>query len=171
MAAHSGDAIVHIIRTLTDADPDQCVTKTDGVGAYDHIFRDSMLRKLQTLPGASAILPFVLQFYGSPSAYVWRDEAGRPHIIEQGEGGEQGDPLMPALFCLGMHDALHAAAARLQPGERLLANLDDTYTLSSKARARDASDMVNAEVKVHAGIASRLSGMAICLRHSAASWC
>ena len=36
------------------------------------------------------------------------DEMGEVHDILQGEGGEQGDPLMPALFALGQQEALEA---------------------------------------------------------------
>ena len=52
---------------------------------------------------------------------LWEDEVGEVHEIAQGEGGEQGDPLMPLLFSLGQHAALAAANARLQDGEKLLA--------------------------------------------------
>ena len=48
---------------------------------------------------------FQMQFYGSPSTYRWDDEEGVTHEICQGEGGEQGDALMPALFSLGLHGA------------------------------------------------------------------
>ena len=43
------------------------------------------------------ILPFVLQFCGRPSTLLWEDEEGVVREIQQGEGGEQDDPLMPAL--------------------------------------------------------------------------
>ena len=50
---------------------------------------------------------------------------GMSHEIAQGEGGEQGDPLMPMLFALGLHPALRAAQARMRAGERIFAYLDD----------------------------------------------
>ena len=56
---------------------------------------------------------FVLQFYGHPSTHLWEDEEGVVHEIRQGEGGEQGDPLMPALFALGQHQALQAIQGSL----------------------------------------------------------
>ena len=46
------------------------------------------------------------------------------HEIRQGEGGEQGDPLMPALFALGQHQALEAI---LQPSDILMVFVDDVY--------------------------------------------
>ena len=42
----------------------------------------------------------------------------------QGEGGEQGDPLMPALFALGQHTALVTVQNHLFPTEGLLVFLD-----------------------------------------------
>ena len=43
---------------------------------------------------------------GHPSTHLWEDEEGVVQMIRQGEGGEQGDPLMPALFAWGQHQAL-----------------------------------------------------------------
>ena len=55
---------------------------------------------VQRMPDGEKTLPFVLQFCGHPSTHLWEDEQGVVHEIPQGEGGEQGDPLMPALFAL-----------------------------------------------------------------------
>ena len=41
--------------------------------------------------------------------------------IHQGEGGEQGDALMPLLFALGQHSALDAIQENLEDGEHLFA--------------------------------------------------
>ena len=58
-----------------------------------------------------------------------------PHrYIPQGEGGEQGDALMPLLFAVGQHAALVAAQGRLQQDERILTFLDDMYTTSDPDR-------------------------------------
>ena len=43
-----------------------------------------------------------------PSTYIWEDDMGTQHEVTQGEGCEQGDPLMPMLFCLGQYGALAA---------------------------------------------------------------
>ena len=37
-------------------------------------------------------------FYGQPSRYLWEDSVGVVHHVDQGEGGEQGDAMMPLLF-------------------------------------------------------------------------
>ena len=97
IASHGGaESIIHYLRTITDASPGTCITKIDGIGAYDHIYRASMLTKLRALPTAHKLLPFVMASYGSQNTYIWNDESGHHHRIVQGEGGEQGDALMPA---------------------------------------------------------------------------
>ena len=80
----------------------------------------------------------VLRF---PSSYIWEDELGVSQDIAQGEGGEQGDPLMPLLFNLGQHRALEAIATRLEEGERLFAYLDDVYVVCNPARLKSWSAM------------------------------
>ena len=84
------------------------ITKIDGIGAFDHIYRSCMLRKLLELPRARCLLPFVLLSNGDTSTFLWTDDQGQSHCIPQGEGGE-----MPALFSLGLHDALAAADRQL----------------------------------------------------------
>ena len=115
------ESVAHILQSLTDQDERATIVSIDGVGAYDLISRNAMLEGLATVPEGDRLLPFVRHFYGSPSAYLWEDEAGETHLIPQGEGGEQGDPLMPMLFSLGMHPALMAAQERLRPAERIFA--------------------------------------------------
>ena len=65
----------------------------------------------------------------APTAPVRNGEGVMEFIIRQGEGGEQGDPLMPLLFSLGAKRALEEAAADLAQGESLFAFLDDAYGL------------------------------------------
>ena len=58
------------------------------------------------------------------------DPTGVVRQIPQGEGGEQGDPLMPLLFAVGQHGALEASQQSLREGERLVAFFDDIYTVT-----------------------------------------
>ena len=60
-----------------------------------------MLEGFRQLPVGNTALPFVRLFYGRQSRYLWEFEDGEIHHIPQGEGGEQGDALMPLLFSLG----------------------------------------------------------------------
>ena len=64
------------------------------------ISRRAMLDGLRQVEGGPASLPFVRMFHGTPSEHLWEDSDGVVHSIPQGEGGEQGDPMMPLLFSL-----------------------------------------------------------------------
>ncbi len=66
------------------------------------------------------------------------DANNKPRETRQGEGGEQGDPLMPALFCVALHDALQHAAASLHSGGHIFAYLHDVHLVSSRDGARAA---------------------------------
>ena len=65
---------------------------------------------------------------------MWENENGTVCEIQQGEGGEQGNPLIPALFALGQHDALCAVQESLHPSEILMAFLDDLDVVSVPER-------------------------------------
>ena len=67
---------------------------------------------------------------------------GEVHETVQGEGGEQGDPLMPLLFSLGQH-------ARLQDGEKLFAHLDDIYVICSPRRVLEVHRVLR--IRIHHG--------------------
>ncbi len=111
MSTRAGtECIGHLCRAATDADATACVLSIDGIGAFDHVRRSAMLRKLLQLERAKSILPFVRMSYAQPTRYVWADDNGQVFEVEQHEGGEQGDPLMPLLFALGIHEALHEVA-------------------------------------------------------------
>ena len=97
------ESVAHILQSMTDQDERATIVSIDGVGAYDLISRNAMLEGLAAVPGGDSLLPFVRHFYGSPSTYLWEDDSGKTHMIPQGKGGKQGDPLMPLLFSLGMH--------------------------------------------------------------------
>ena len=74
----------------------------------------------------SLILPRVC---GQAISFLMEDEVGDVHQIHQGEGGEQGDPLMLLLFSLAQHSALATAHERFNEGEHLFAFHDDLYTV------------------------------------------
>ena len=124
------ECIGHILQSETDASPDRTVLSIDGIGAFDLVSRESMMRGLLSVEGGHAALPFVRQFYGAPSTYLWQDDMDVVHEVHEGEGGEQGDALMPALFSLGQHNALVAAQQQLGHDERMFAFLDDIYVTS-----------------------------------------
>ena len=86
-------------------------------------------------------MPSVRLSYETQTRYVRTGSDGKDHFVDQGEGGEQGDPLMPLLFALGVHDALHEVAQKLRPGEDICAFLDDVHVLCAPDRVRDVYEM------------------------------
>ena len=129
----------------------------DGVGAFDLISRKAMMEGLLDIPNGDKLLPVVSLFYGSPSTFLWEDEMGTVNFVPQGEGGEQGDLLMPLLFCLGQHRGLCAVAERLGPREHLVAFLDDVYVATgSPATTVDAHNILGEEMWRHAKITLHL---------------
>ena len=92
------------------------------------------------------------QFYSSPSSYVWYDRHCEAHHVAQGEGGEQGDPLMPCLFAAALHPALTAIQQAMAPGDGCLAFLDDVYLLTTPERAVPTFRLARDAILRHAGI-------------------
>ena len=147
------ECVAHACQSLTEEDPTTTVMSIDGIGAFDLVSRKAMLQALLSMARGSAAIPFVRMFYGQASTYLWEDDEGRVHHIEQGEGGEQGDPMMPLLFALGQHAALSAVQGSLQDEERLLAFLDDLYIVTPNPdRLQEVYGIVQRELWVHSRI-------------------
>ena len=83
---------------------------------------------------------------------MWEDDAGVRHQIRQAEGGEQGDPLMPLLFSLGIHDSLSTVRSRMRRQDSLFAYLDDVHVVSPPDRTREAYNILQEQLLVGAGI-------------------
>ena len=137
---------------MTSLDERATLLSLDGVGAYDTIARRAMFRGLADLPDGEKLIPFVRLFYDSPSRYWWEDELGETRTVHQGEGGEQGDPLMPLLFSLGQHRALVGVQAHLKTDERLFAFLDDIYVVCPPERVGEVNLVLEQQLRVHTGI-------------------
>ena len=80
------------------------------------------------------------------------DDCGIVHTIDQGEGGEQGDPLMPLLFAVGQHPALVATQERLGANEWIFAYFDDICILSRPERVGAVYAVLQDELLRHAHI-------------------
>ena len=148
----SSEALAREPRLATELEPGTTVLSVDGVGAYDHISRAAVFEGLRRDERLEPLIPYVRLFYGCQSTYLFHDAAGEAHVVEQAEGGEQGDPLMPGLFAVGVHGALLAASADLQPGKSLSAFLDDTYVTSHPNRTTAVFQIIRASLKRHANI-------------------
>ena len=143
--------IAHALQAMTDADPEATILSVDGISATcgDDPGSQTDGRGRRSLAVRESVLWF-------PSTYLWEDDEGVVHEVVQGEGGEQGDALMPALFSLGQHRSLEAIQARLRPSERLFAFLDDVYAVCSPGRAADVFTTIQEQlatvgIRVHDG--------------------
>ena len=94
------DALANALRFVTDSDAEAVVVSLDGIGAFDHVRRATFFNKLLACEELRPLLPLVSLLSGSTSRFVWQDDDGQQHSKEQVEGGEQGCPLMSALFAL-----------------------------------------------------------------------
>ena len=145
------EAVTRLLRAATEAAPRATILSVDAVGAFDHVARQAMLRGLFERPALQPLL-YARQFYSEPSAYAWQDADGVGHVVHQGEGGEQGDPLMPALYALAQHPALVAVQDQLLDGEALFAFLDDIYIVANPERVRPLLDALSAALWEHARV-------------------
>ena len=84
--------MAHAVQALTEQHPDATILSIDGVGVFDLISRESMLRGLLRCPGGSSVMPFVQMFCGQPSAHLWQDDLREAHTINQGEGENRETP-------------------------------------------------------------------------------
>lgn len=155
------EALAHAVQYLLDMDEDAVVASLDGVGAFDHVHRAAFLGKLADTPALRPLLPLARMLYATQSRFLWTDDQGLTHEIRQGEGGEQGCPLMPALFALAQHSALATAAGNLLPTERLFAFLDDLYVVTTRDRAHAAFREVADLVEQHAGVKTHLGKLKV----------
>ena len=144
------------LRAITDADASAVVLSLDGVGAYDHVHRAAFFDKLLASPSLRPLLPLMSALYGTESRFLWRADEGTDHIIVQGEGGEQGCPLMPALYSLAQHDALVEAHSQLSANERIFSFLDDLYVVTRRDTAAASFTAVSECVHRRAGVQSNM---------------
>ena len=77
------------------------VTSSNGVSAYDTILGGPCCWSGNKFSEARAHYHLFDFFFSEQSAYISENNDGVVHTICQGEGGEQGDRLMPFLFCVG----------------------------------------------------------------------
>ena len=139
-------------RCVKRTNPETTLVSIDGVSAFDSISREAMLRGLLGVADGEKALPFVRLFCGRPSQYLWEDDSGNVHTIQQGEGGEQGDALMPLLCSLGQHQALDEVVRGLLPTEKLFAHLDDVYVVTTPDMVATVYTLLQENLWVFAGV-------------------
>ena len=79
-----------LVRAATEADPRTTILGIDGVGAYDHISRASMLGGLRDHAQLSGLPPFAAMFYARSSRYLFYDAEGRARSAARGGRGAGG---------------------------------------------------------------------------------
>ena len=135
------DCVGHAIGVATELNTRLTVLSTDGVGAFDHVFRAAMLSKVavslrECCPSSKQRMHAPVRMFG------WTKKVcGTPRR-----------PLHAVLFSLGIHDALEEIQQQLEPGESLFAFLDDTYVLCSPERTRVLYNLLNTTLQERAGI-------------------
>ena len=150
------ECVTHIVQALTSENPETTILSVDGIGAYDLISRNAIFQGVRDMVDGDKMIPFIRQFYGSPSTFLWDDDFGEVHHVHQGEGGEQGDPLMPMLFSLGQHRALVAVQSKLLEDEKLFAFLDDVYVICRPSRVQEVFQLLETELRSRASISIHL---------------
>ena len=103
------------------------ILSIDGVGAFDHVSRARMFEQLLSNTQLHAFAPFVRQWYDTVSGFHWTDDNGQAHTTLQADGGEQGNALMPALFCLALPPAMVQISEAWPEGASAAPYLDDIY--------------------------------------------
>ena len=150
------ECISHALQSLSELDPMPQFCSF-GIGAFDLVSRGAMLQGLANL--CQSALPF-------RSPVLWQSIAlhlgGRcrcvVHNISQGEGGEQGDPMMAVVVLFGATCGTHGGpASRLEADERVFAFLDDAvYTILQAELWR------HSRIRVHDG--------PVCVQKGATFW-
>ena len=79
-----------MVQARTDLDDRATVLSIDGIGAFDLVSRESMLRGLLRVEGGDSVLPFVRQFYASPSSYIGKTNTASSMMSLKGKAGNKG---------------------------------------------------------------------------------
>ena len=77
------ECVSRVVQALCEANPNTTIVSVDGVSAYDTKSREAMMQGLLDMEGGETVLPFVRQFYGRVSQYLWEDDAGVTHSIQE----------------------------------------------------------------------------------------
>ena len=93
--------LARVVQALSELDPRSTILSVDGVGAFDNVSRAAIFQGVADMPHGEKLIPFIGLFCSTPSRYLWENEVGENVDIFRGEGGEEGDPIMPMLFQFG----------------------------------------------------------------------
>ncbi|CAE8656834.1 unnamed protein product [Polarella glacialis] len=152
------------LRTLLEAFPELAVLQFDAVSAFNNMSRETVLAKLEAT--APHLLTFAALWLTRPSVAVLTKTDGSYALLPTVTSGvDQGDPLSPFLFALGLPlDEIRARLQRLlqdSPGQNedrqvsmfaaLLSYLDD-LSLAVPAHLADAARTIVTEELARVGL-------------------
>jgi len=121
--------VVQGLRLLRALNPTNAVVSIDFANAFNTIDRNAILSEVNSK--CPLLENWFGMCYGKPSKLLVR---GR-HPIMSERGVQQGDPLGPLFFALGLQPALSKAAAE---GCCVMAYLDDVYIYGAPSRVEQA---------------------------------
>ena len=102
------EGAVHAARAyLAQLHPRNLILKLDFQNAFNSIRRDVILREV--LVKAPKVYPLAYSAYRFPSFLFYGNST-----ILSAEGVQQGDPLGPLLFCLGIHDLISSLQSQFR---------------------------------------------------------
>jgi len=131
------------VGALVDEDPSRVVLGFDVANVFGSIPCQRILEGvLGRLPELG---PVVASWLGAPTVHVHWDRHGNATSIEAACGVDQGCPLSPLFFALGLAPALSALSTellQLDGSARVFAYLDDIYVVVPPAQAEAAARAV-----------------------------
>ena len=131
------ECVTHIVLVLTSEEQEATILSIDGTGAFDLHSRNAMFSGVVDRVESDKLVPFIRLFYGSPSTFVWEDDAGTVRHVQQQEGGGQDHALMPLLFSIGFRKGL--VVVKLQLGEVRNSSLSWMVCTSSASQAEPST--------------------------------
>eukprot|EP00969_Alexandrium_andersonii_P136125 6022675-Alexandrium_andersonii.AAC.1 len=139
----AGCELVHkCVSSLAEALPGATVLAFDASNAFNTLPRQAVLDALRQR--APRLLPVANAWLTRETAHVFWDGGGAAHPVRAQAGVDQGCPLSPAFFAIGIAGALAQADVRLRqlhPAARLFSYLDDVLVVAPASCSRAAHDV------------------------------